>query len=273
MHETKFLNSGDIKIAAYCYATIPQPVSYFYEEAALVYTSTGVVSLTSAGKNLRLLAGQCAIIRQYAEVEMQKELAAGKQDIETLFFSLPRTFLKKALPKLQLPSYRTSGELELLKIAPSAIVSDHFRSIKSYIAAAEDIEEEVVAYKITSLLEIIAAQNQRLTSILGPPLLANDQLTIFMEANFRRKVTISTLAQEFGTSLSSFNREFKRIFGSTPQRWITKRRLNEARVLLESTAQRPSQVYLQVGFQDLAHFSRAFKKQFGRSPSQLDHHH
>ncbi|WP_310588831.1 helix-turn-helix domain-containing protein [Dyadobacter flavalbus] len=33
--------------------------------------------------------------------------------------------------------------------------------------------------------------------------------------------------------------------------------------------QRPSDVYLEVGFEDLSHFSYVFKKQFGKAPSQL----
>ena len=55
----------------------------------------------------------------------------------------------------------------------------------------------------------------------------------------------------------------------TPSRWIVKRRLEEAKCLIEKVGRKPVDVYLEVGFKNLSHFSTAFKKEFGISPSNL----
>jgi AraC-like DNA-binding protein len=48
-----------------------------------------------------------------------------------------------------------------------------------------------------------------------------------------------------------------------------KRRLQEAHYLIKEKGQPPSDVYLELGFEDLSHFSFAFKKTYGVAPSRI----
>jgi len=59
------------------------------------------------------------------------------------------------------------------------------------------------------------------------------------------------------------------VFETTPEKWLQKKRLEQARYLIAEKKQRPSEVYLEVGFANLSHFSFAFKKQFGLTPTEL----
>lgn len=68
-----------------------------------------------------------------------------------------------------------------------------------------------------------------------------------------------------GRSLSAFKRDFKTVFHQTPNRWLVKRRLQEARFLIEEKKQKPTDIYMELGFEDLSHFSFAFKKEFGET--------
>jgi AraC-like DNA-binding protein len=52
-----------------------------------------------------------------------------------------------------------------------------------------------------------------------------------------------------------------------PRQWLQTKRLNEARRLIEEKRQKPSAIYLDLGFESLAHFSASFKKKFGKSPT------
>ena len=69
--------------------------------------------------------------------------------------------------------------------------------------------------------------------------------------------------------LTSFKRDFKKTFNDTPSRWLINKRLREANFLMDKKGLRASNVYLEVGFEDLSHFSFAFKKMFGFTPTQL----
>jgi AraC-like DNA-binding protein len=94
-------------------------------------------------------------------------------------------------------------------------------------------------------------------------------LEAFMQSNFKSDLTIEQFAHYTGRSLTAFKNDFDSIFHLTPQRWLTKRRLQEARKLMENTGEKPLDIYLEVGFKSLSHFSTAFKKEYGIPPSQL----
>jgi len=50
---------------------------------------------------------------------------------------------------------------------------------------------------------------------------------------------------------------------------LTKKRLEEAFFLIKQQNQRPADIYLELGFEDLSHFSFAFKKQVGVTPTSI----
>jgi len=89
----------------------------------------------------------------------------------------------------------------------------------------------------------------------------------YMNRNFQYNVSLDRFAYLTGRSLSTFHRDFKSIFNTTPGRWLLKKRLNEAYYQIMGKGLKPSDVYLQVGFEDLSHFSSTFKKAFGIAPS------
>lgn len=72
-----------------------------------------------------------------------------------------------------------------------------------------------------------------------------------------------------GRSLSAFKRDFKSIFDDAPNHWLVRRRLAEAYFLIEKKHQRPSDIFVELGFETLSYFSFAFKKHFNLSPSDL----
>ena len=72
-----------------------------------------------------------------------------------------------------------------------------------------------------------------------------------------------------GRSLTTFKRDFKKAFNTTPQKWLIEKRLALAHQQLERDGRKPIEVYLETGFENLSHFSFAFKKHFGYPPTIL----
>ncbi|WP_313092561.1 helix-turn-helix domain-containing protein [Chryseobacterium flavum] len=56
-------------------------------------------------------------------------------------------------------------------------------------------------------------------------------------------------------------------FSLSPHKWLTKMRLEQVRWLIFEEKQAPSSIYLQIGFENLSHFSTAFKKYYGFNAS------
>jgi signal transduction histidine kinase/ligand-binding sensor domain-containing protein/CheY-like chemotaxis protein len=84
--------------------------------------------------------------------------------------------------------------------------------------------------------------------------------------------SVEMLAEHVNMSLSQLNRKLKALIDQPPGHLIRSLRLQRAADLLEKNAGSVSEICFKVGFSDNAYFSRAFKKQFGVSPSEYHDH-
>lgn len=94
-------------------------------------------------------------------------------------------------------------------------------------------------------------------------------LESFMNKHFDYNISIGDFAKLTGRSLSTFKREFKRTFEDSPEKWLKEKRLVKAHYMIKELKMKPSEIYPEVGFENFSHFSTAFKKRFGYSPSSL----
>ncbi|MEJ0056122.1 MAG: helix-turn-helix domain-containing protein [Bacteroidota bacterium] len=87
-----------------------------------------------------------------------------------------------------------------------------------------------------------------------------------MESHFMFNLPLEKFGYMTGRSLSTFNRDFRKTFSETPRKWLIKKRLEAAHYQITEHSRKPVEIYLEVGFEDLSHFSFAFKKQFWLHP-------
>jgi AraC-like DNA-binding protein len=78
---------------------------------------------------------------------------------------------------------------------------------------------------------------------------------------------LSRIAQAAGVSRSHLCRVFKRVTGLSLKRFLTRRRLQAAKELLQEPGATIDQVARRVGYRDASHFDRVFRQWEGRTPS------
>lgn len=81
---------------------------------------------------------------------------------------------------------------------------------------------------------------------------------------------VEALAKDVGFSRSQLNRKLKALVDKSPNELIRGFRLARAKSLLEQKAGTVSEIAYQVGFANLSYFAKSFKKEFGRSPSDVN---
>ena len=89
----------------------------------------------------------------------------------------------------------------------------------------------------------------------------------FMEKNYMHDLTMEEMAYYTGRSLATFKRDFKKISDLTPEKWLIRKRLEVAYAKMKEGGKKVVDVYAEVGFKNPSHFSTAFKKQYGISPT------
>lgn len=90
-----------------------------------------------------------------------------------------------------------------------------------------------------------------------------------LESHPSRRYTIGSLAKEASMSVPHFCAEFKKYVGTAPIDYLIKMRLQQARYLLYDHNQSIAEIATRVGYNDIFHFSKQFKKHFGVSPKKL----
>lgn len=142
-----------------------------------------------------------------------------------------------------------------------------YKSLVSLYDQGLTLDEHATRVKIFEVLRVLRTNEPQVDNILGSfEIPGKLDLAKFMEGHFKFNISIANFGQLTGRSVSAFNRDFRKIFGMPPQKWLTKKRLELAFQMLTVLMKKPVEVYREVGFEDLSHFSFAFKKQYGHSP-------
>jgi AraC-like DNA-binding protein len=89
----------------------------------------------------------------------------------------------------------------------------------------------------------------------------------FIERHHREGVPLTTIAQAAGVSRSHLCRVFKRVTGLSLKRFLTRRRLQAAKVLLQEPGTTIEEVARRIGYRDATHFDRVFRRWEGLPPS------
>jgi AraC-like DNA-binding protein len=88
-----------------------------------------------------------------------------------------------------------------------------------------------------------------------------------MDRRYAEPLDVAVLAHVACMSPSHFAREFRRVFGETPYRYLQRRRVERAMFALRTTSTSVTDVCMEVGFTSLGTFSRTFAEVVGCSPS------
>jgi AraC family transcriptional regulator, exoenzyme S synthesis regulatory protein ExsA len=143
-------------------------------------------------------------------------------------------------------------------------------SLIPYFDMKEPLPGTLASLKITEAITVLRAIDSEIDSVLAN---FDDphkvDLIGFMEKNYMFNMPLEKFGYLTGRSLTTFKRDVKKAFNSTPQRWLTQKRLELAHYELVEKKRKPVEVCYEVGIENLSHFSFAFKKQFGYSPTDL----
>lgn len=90
-----------------------------------------------------------------------------------------------------------------------------------------------------------------------------------LENNSYTSLTLEEIAFLCHMSLSTFTRHFIKEYKISPGKWLRDKRLLRAKELLEEGNLKPSDIYLDLGYNNLSNFSSAFKQKFGVSPKNV----
>jgi AraC-like DNA-binding protein len=240
---------------------------HFISEHYFVHVAKGLVILYDGKNYTELKPGQSCIARRNRLGRYHKMKEKG--ELEKTIIALDTAFLRQFQEKHTAPIVKFKSAETFIKIEANPLLPDYIQSLKPYYDRGS-IKEPIANVKREELLLILLQSQPALTGLLfdfGIP--AKIDIEAFMVRNYKFNVSVERLAFLTGRSLSAFKRDFRQTFNQTPNRWLVQKRLQEAHFLIEKKGQKPVEIFLDLGFETLSHFSFAFRKLFGMSPTEL----
>jgi AraC-like DNA-binding protein len=252
-----------------CYLGPEISPEQFITEHFFLYLADGKIEGYDGHKKYEMKDGECCLVRKNHLARYNKQKVDGAFEKVVVIFD--EAFLKAFREKNTIAFSGAKSQETFIMLQENVRVQHFLQSLLPCYNEDGVMEESVSKMKREELLAILLDENPGLADILfdfGKPEKIN--LEAFMYRNFKFNVSLGRFAFLTGRSLSAFKRDFAQIFYDTPSRWLVHKRLEEAYFLIHKKGKKPTDIYLDLGFEDLSHFSFSFKKKFGLNPTELN---
>ena len=233
--------------------------SFFYDdlggcvhqsrEYAVNYVYSGEMILDNGCEQINVRKGECVFIPRDHRITMYKKIYRGKPAV---------------------PSIASRLDGGVLKLPRTVELASLFASMTPYFDPEVKPKDDFMSLKLQEGLMALMAIDDR----FGPTLFDFNEpwkidILEFMNENYMYEFSMEELAHYTGRSLATFKRDFAKISELTPQKWLMKKRLEVAYDMISAGNRKVVEVYAEVGFKNPSHFSTAFKKYYGVSPTAV----
>lgn len=143
----------------------------------------------------------------------------------------------------------------------------HIKKIENKYDYGEDILKNLTAVEILVLVNAAFSHHTIAEKSSGSGAIKN--AIDYINTNFSQHLSLDTIAQNSYVSVNQLCRLFNKYCGTTVAKYITSRRISEAKKLLLS-GRSVTDTAIMCGFEDYANFIRVFKKHVGVTPGKYN---
>ena len=184
------------------------------------------------------------------------------------FFSEKK--LKEFLEKHTKNNEVVADEIPYFIIRNDAYIISYLNSLSTISVAPRVFMENLLSVKFEELmLYLLQKYGRKFENYLRSLIIRETSpFKKIVESKIHSNLKLEEIAFLCNMSLSTFKRHFTREYKVSPGKWLQDKRLKKAKETLEQGYLKPSDVYLDFGYNNLSNFSIAFKNKFGFSPKQ-----
>ncbi len=185
-----------------------------------------------------------------------------------LFFS--DKVLKEFLEKHSIKN-TYGNEVSYFAIQNDSFITSYLTSLNTIKTAPPIFFENLLSVKYEELLIYLIGKYGKVFEAYLCSLISK-KASVFeetIEKNIYTSLTLEEISFLCNMSLSTFKRNFIKAYDVSPGRWLRDKRLLKAKELLENGELKSSDIYLNLGYNNLSNFSVAFKNKFGVNPKDV----
>ncbi|MDE1190806.1 MAG: AraC family transcriptional regulator [Arachidicoccus sp.] len=240
------------------------------EEHSLGILLSGELRLFSDEGTLIIKPGNIGLAKRSQLVKSLKIPGPSGEACKAINIIIPQELLRKYAAENNIEKQLPYKGKSFIDLSHDKFIKSFFDSLLPYFDEPNKLTDKFAILKTYEAIELLLQADSSLKNLLfdfQEPYKID--LEAFMNKNYNYNVPLKHFAKLTGRSPATFKRDFKKLFELTPEKWLQKKRLEKAHYLIAQKHRKPSDVYLEVGFENLSHFSTSFKKKYGYNASSL----
>ena len=206
--------------------------------------------------------------------QLNNSQSSNQVEIVVIHFhpsTLKRIYDKEFPELLQTPSNVVSNQSVQL-INNDFLIQKYIEGLLFYFENPALFNEEILVLKLKEIILLLSqTPNAQTIRLILSQLFSSASYSFkqVIEAHLFSQLTIEELAQHTNLSVSSFKREFAKLYNDTPANYIKTKKLEKAAELLLKSDLRITEIAFDCGFNDVANFSKSFFDHFNSTPSNF----
>ncbi len=257
----QLIRHSGVPVAARFLTVNTEPYSTLNDTSILLFIRQGQLKLDNGGISQTYHTGECILLLQYSDFKAKRILDRNSDIFEALAFVFPELGTDRFKPEKDSAPFKETAPLKFT----TKSLSEFFEKLSNEFSKGKKVDTQ----KVDALRKVVLSNVQMNHEKFIRDYFSSSKhrLASFLFRNLTTNITLEELAQKYGVSTSGFYRTLVKEMGLSPHQWIKDQRLHYARCEMQFRQKKAAEMYLELGFEDLAHFSKEFKKKFGYNPS------
>lgn len=233
--------------------------SFLIEGTKEVVFDNSTLSINNS-KFLIMKAGHCLMSEKLSTVQNYNSVL--------LFFS--NEILLKYIEKNEAQTHQSAKHKSVYAFDYDSFIHGFVQSLLGISKLTKDIQKKLLAVKFEEIILYLTALHGTdfLYALCEKTKDTSKNFIKTVETNYLSKLTLKELSFLSNMSISTFKREFKKHYNESPIKWFQNKRLEHAHYLLNQEQKTATEIYFEMGYENLSSFIQAYKSKYGRTPKQ-----
>lgn len=235
-------------------------ISFLQEGEKEIITDNARINIDDT-KFLVMTAGNCLMTEKFSSIQAR---------YNSLLFFFSDDSLLNFVSKHRINLSNTNHSESAIAFTYDNFILTYIQGLKELIELKPALRGKILTAKFEELMLYLVDRDgsQVIQTLMNHVDKRSFDLVRVVEANKHHKLSLKQLAFLCHMSVSTFKRAFENHYQESPIKWFQNKRLEYAAILLQNQQKRPSDIYLEIGYESLSNFIQAFKHKYGQTPKQ-----
>ncbi len=234
-------------------------ISFLIHGSKEVYFNNSKIAIENS-EFLVMKSGHCLMTEKLSEIKHYRSLL--------LFFS--NEILLKIVQKNDLETLKKAEKKSIYSFQYNAFIKRFVTSLLDISKLSKKTREKMLEVKLEEIILYLSDKFGEgfLYSLIANSDNSTNKFTQTIESNKLNKLTLKELAFLCNMSVSSFKRQFEKQYSESPIKWFQNKRLEHSHYLINKEKKSSSEIYFDIGYENLSSFIQAYKAKYGITPKQ-----